>query len=158
MKKFTVTETPLFLHSGIVGLTKKQFEDRKSALMPFKKGQYEIVSEVCFKVGEEIGFSEPIVKTLRSNLVTSAEYAKKGAEAASIEIDIADQKKMKSAFEDLVKRYESLTKEMAETHQILDERLSEVEKLKSYISEMEASFKKLEKAAEKEAAEEEAAK
>jgi hypothetical protein len=141
MEKYIVVEKPLFLYSGIVGLTKKQFERRKTALKPIKKkkGQYEILSEVCFKVGEEIGFNGPVIKAVRTNLVPEKEYAEKGAESANIEIDIKDFKEMESAFDDLIKRHKAL-----ET--ALDESRFENEQTKLKVSELEKTIEDLKKA------------
>lgn len=60
MKKYTVIGKPLYLYTGVLELTEKQYDRRARALKPLKKGgHYEItVPPVCFKVGEVIGCQE----------------------------------------------------------------------------------------------------
>lgn len=65
MKKFRVVNKPLFLQSGIVELTQEQYEARRNMLRPLGGGLYDIVAEVCFKTGEEIGYSAEIPVEVR---------------------------------------------------------------------------------------------
>lgn len=60
MKRYTVIEKPLFLKNGILALTQEQAEPRKHLLKHLRGDQYEIIGEVCFKIGEEIGFDGPV--------------------------------------------------------------------------------------------------
>jgi len=56
MKRYTVCKRPLFLKAGNLELTELQARRRVKDLFPCtKKGEYKIVGEVCFKVGEKIG-------------------------------------------------------------------------------------------------------
>ena len=60
MKKYTVIGKPLYLYTGVLELTEKQYDRRARALKPLKKGgHYKIMAPpVCFKVGEVIGCQE----------------------------------------------------------------------------------------------------
>ena len=60
MEKYTVIGKPLYLYTGVLELTEKQYDRRARALKPLKKGgHYEItVPPVCFKMGEIIGCQE----------------------------------------------------------------------------------------------------
>ena len=67
MREITVMGSPLILHFGIVKLTKKQADIRTLSLVPHTndKGKpipdcYKITREVCFKVGETIGYADGI--------------------------------------------------------------------------------------------------
>lgn len=62
MKKYVIVEKPLFLKGGILTLTKEQAESRKHVLKHLGKDRYEITGEVCFKIGEEIGYDGPVSK------------------------------------------------------------------------------------------------
>jgi hypothetical protein len=64
MKEIIVMGSPLILRGGVARLTEKQARSRMLSLKPYldKKGKqikdcYEIISEICFKVGEVIGYS-----------------------------------------------------------------------------------------------------
>jgi len=58
MKKITVSEGPLFLQSGYVCLNNAQAEPRLHCLRQYRDDWYEITAQVCFKVGEQIGYTE----------------------------------------------------------------------------------------------------
>ena len=64
MKKYRVVNRPLFLKQGVLSLTKAQYDLRKHALKKKGKasGRYEVVGEVCFKIGEEIGYDGAVSK------------------------------------------------------------------------------------------------
>lgn len=56
MRRYMVVEKPLFLKGGILELTRKQAAPREHLLKHIKGDRYEVAGEVCFKIGEEIGF------------------------------------------------------------------------------------------------------
>ncbi len=88
MNLYIVVEKPLFLSNGIVELTNQQYQARKLFLKSLKKkGQYEVIGSICFKVGEKIGYDGKVDKVIHCNLVTPEEYAK-GADAGEPEIDL----------------------------------------------------------------------
>lgn len=65
IKEITVTSSPLRLNDGVVRLTDKQAAVRAHCLRPHLdgkgkpvKGCYEIVKEICFKVGETFGYDK----------------------------------------------------------------------------------------------------
>lgn len=68
MKQYRVINRPLFLKSGILGLTKAQADPRKIHLKPLRGGKYEITGEVCFKVGEVIAMEQPAGKAAARHL------------------------------------------------------------------------------------------
>jgi hypothetical protein len=68
MTQYTVVNSALFMTSGVLGLTKEQYEPRKRVLKPLSRGRYEITGEVCFKIGEKIAFDSPASKGALANL------------------------------------------------------------------------------------------
>ena len=69
MQQYIVIGKPLFLSSGILELTEKQYQARTYCLEPAKKkGQYKIVKEACFKIGEKIGLDKKVNKAMALNL------------------------------------------------------------------------------------------
>ena len=79
MKLYIVVEEPLFLSEGILELTKEQYQARKPFLKPLKKkGQYEVIGSICFKLGEKIGYNGKVGKVIHRNLVS----AEKGTETS----------------------------------------------------------------------------
>ena len=81
MKKYIVAEKPLYLTAGVLELADKQAASRRSCLKPLKKrGQYEIVDTVCFKVGEEIGYSGNISKMIAPGLLLCKKEEKTNTE------------------------------------------------------------------------------
>lgn len=69
MRRYLITEAPVFLKSGMLELTDKQAARRKHALELIENNIYLIKSEVCFKVGEEIGFDGELSKALEVMMV-----------------------------------------------------------------------------------------
>jgi len=69
MKRYTVSEVPLYIGAGLLELTEDQYGPRAKYLKPIKpEGRYEIIGPVCFKVGEEIGFDGNAAKRLKPRL------------------------------------------------------------------------------------------
>lgn len=68
MKKYTVVNRPLFLKGGVLGLTGEQYESRKHALKALGHGRYEVIAEVCFKIGEKIGYGGQVPKITQTQL------------------------------------------------------------------------------------------
>lgn len=69
MKKYIIIERPLFLRAGILALTKDQYEPRKHVLETLNKGRYKITGEVCFKIGETIGYDGKFGRTTGVELI-----------------------------------------------------------------------------------------
>lgn len=79
MKRYTVSEVPLYIGAGLLELTEDQYGPRARFLKPVEpEGRYEITGPVCFKVGEEIGFDGNAAKKLKPRLQPVAK-GKKGA-------------------------------------------------------------------------------
>lgn len=77
MKEYICTET-VDLHTGRVGLTKKQVDRRRHKLKPVKEGDgiYDVVSSVQFKAGESVRIQDPDKATLSRLNPTEPEPAK----------------------------------------------------------------------------------
>jgi hypothetical protein len=65
MKRFTVIGASASFMSGVLELSKEQYEARTHALKPLrKKGRYEVLAQVHFKRGEELGYDGEVSKAL----------------------------------------------------------------------------------------------
>lgn len=76
MQKF-IAHAPVYLHSGSVKISDDQYKRRAHQLQESKgKGVYEIVrGPVCFKAGEEFGYSGDIPKSM-ADIVADAKTGK----------------------------------------------------------------------------------
>lgn len=106
MKRYVVVEKPFVLSTGILELTKEQYQTRKYCLKPAKKkGQYEVTCPVFFKIGEKIGYDGKVPKVVQTSLITPEEYAK-GVGAGEPEVDL------EKTVEDLKAKLEAKDKEL----------------------------------------------
>lgn len=86
MNKFTIIGSPVRLNGGVLGLTEGQAKPRLHHLKAQKKkGTFEIIQPVVFKVGEVIRFDGDIPKSL-AKLMESDDASKKDDLAAAIEM------------------------------------------------------------------------
>ncbi len=112
MKKYTITGSPVRLVGGVLGLTEKQAAPRLHHLKPLKKkGLFEIVQPVVFKVGEVIGFDGDIPKSQAKLMVSDADKeqseadleAQKEAERLAAEQAAAEAEAARIAAEEAAK-------------------------------------------------------
>jgi len=100
MKKFTIIGSPVRLNGGVLGLTEGQAKPRLHHLKAQKKkGTFEIIQPVVFKVGEVIRFDGDIPKSL-AKLMESDDASKKDDLAAAAEMT-ERAARLRSAAEDL---------------------------------------------------------
>lgn len=133
MKRYILLAAAAFA-SGVLQLTKKQYEPRAACLEPLGEDRYKIKYPVTFKVGERVGWDQPVPKGQREIIVPEDEYEMARISAGK---DKADTVAMTR--ED----FQSLEKTIDELMAMNAEKAEEIEKLKAEIGPKDQEIERL---------------
>jgi hypothetical protein len=137
MKQYILLAAAAFA-SGVLQLTKTQYEPRAACLEPLGEDRYKIKYPVTFKAGERLGWDQPVPKGRRETIVPVDEY-----EAGLSGHDKPDTVAMTR--ED----FQSLERTIEELMAMNTDKAEEIEKLKAEIERLKADLQKANEAAKK---------